>query len=201
MWITFGLLAASSFGIAALFQKLAARTPIESSPWEVLILQGIATILVGAIGFFATKQFFTRQEMPAYLWGSLTGVMLAVGALFIFLTYREAGAAHADVSRIQALINTNTLIAVILGLVLLKEYTHLTTAADWARLIIGAALVVLGGVLVSAPPKSTAATTPEASARCTPHERCIHPHATHTHPRILSAPKLHRPAPTRRENA
>lgn len=188
MWILYALLASTSFGVAAVFQKLAAREPAQSSVWEVLLFQGIATIAIGAIGFLATRQSFTKQEGTAYLWAALTGVALTVGALLIFVTYRAADTAQADVSRIQALVNTNTLIAVILGLIVLREYTHVTTAGDWVRLIVGALLVVIGGILVSQPPKQPAADVSVRPAHA--HVAHVHPHATHAPPHHRRAPHL-----------
>lgn len=172
MWILYGLLAASSFGIAAIFQKLAAKSPVQVGVWEVLLFQGLATIGVGLIGFLLTKQAFSKAEAPAYGWAALTGTVLTIGALFIFLTYRAAGT-QADAGRIQALINTNTLIALVLGLVFLKEYVHLTTAADWARLILGAVLVVVGGIVLTWSPKKEVEPTAQ--------HKIIHPYATHAH--------------------
>ena len=175
MWIVYGLLAATSFGISAIFQKLAAKSPVQVGVWEVLIFQGLATIGVGLIGFLATKQAFSKAESPAYGWAVLTGAALTVGALFIFLTYRAAGP-QADAGRIQALINTNTLIALVLGLLLLKEYTHLTTAADWTRLVLGALLVVIGGIVLTWTPKPAKTLA----------QHVVHPHATHIHQQLKS---------------
>jgi uncharacterized membrane protein len=178
MWILYGLLAASSFGVAAVFQKLAARSPVQVGVWEVLIFQGLATIAIGVMGFLVTKQAFTKAESPAYAWAALTGAALTIGALCIFLTYRAAGA-NADAGRIQALINTNTLIALVLGLVFLREYTHLVTAGDWLRLVAGAVLVVLGGIVLTwSPSKKQAAAA------------VVHPHATHAHVQLKSNAKL-----------
>ena len=177
MWIFYGLLAATSFGIAAIFQKLAARPGSAlSSAWEVLVFQGIATVAIGLLGVLITKQAFSMKEKDAYMWALLTGTALAIGALFIFMTYTTAKDTNADASRIQALINTNTLIAVILGLLVLKEYTHLHTVGDWTRLILGAVLVVAGGILVSMPPKAN------SEAAKSHHTYVVHSHATHAHP-------------------
>ncbi len=216
LWIVYGLLAATSFGVAAILQKLAARSiTVPLSTWGVLFFQGLTTVVIGAIGLLAAKLIltrgavptyawvliggvavalgvylisvllFTKLQVPAYVWAILTGATLAAGSYFIFLTYRAASDANADASRIQALINTNTLIAVILGLVLLKEYTHLHTAADWGRLILGAILVVAGGVLVSWPPDAARAATArgEKSERITVvHHRATHAHVPHRTP-------------------
>ena len=50
MWIAYALLASVSFGTAAILQKLAAiGTKVHTSAWEVLIFQGLATIVVGLV--------------------------------------------------------------------------------------------------------------------------------------------------------
>lgn len=52
----------------------------------------------------------------------------------------------ADVSRLVPIFNTNTLVAVALGMILLKE---LPAGTEKIKVVIGAILIVVGGVLVS----------------------------------------------------
>ncbi|MCX6807936.1 MAG: hypothetical protein NTZ80_04045 [Patescibacteria group bacterium] len=138
-------MASLSFGVAALLQKLAATGKVMTSVWEYLIFQGIATLILGAIGFFIFREQMTREEVPAYEWAIAVGVMLALGAALIFVAYRFGG----DASRVQPLVNTNTLIAVILGLVVLGEWHDLHTVIDWVKLLIGAGAILGGGILIS----------------------------------------------------
>ena len=84
MWIASALLASVSFGTAAILQKLAAiGTKVHTSAWEVLIFQGLATIVVGLVGFFIVHEKFSRPEEVAYEWALATGAALAIGAMFL----------------------------------------------------------------------------------------------------------------------
>lgn len=74
--------------------------------------------------------------------GVSTGVLWGLGMLFSFLAI-ETG---ANVSRLVPIYNCNTLIAVLLGILVLRE---LGDASQIIRILIGSVLIVVGGVLVS----------------------------------------------------
>jgi len=86
-------------------------------------------------------QFFAKKE-----WGFalLAAILFAFGSVCIALGYRNG----ANASTFVALFNTNTLIATVLGLVLLKEFVGLSGFAI-AKIIVGALLVISGGILVT----------------------------------------------------
>jgi len=66
----------------------------------------------------------------------------ALGQLFAILALVN----KAPVSRLTPIYNTNTLVAVLLGIILLRE---LPTGASTIKVLIGAVLIVIGGILVS----------------------------------------------------
>lgn len=140
MWQIWAIAASLSLGSMALIQKLAATFKPAASIWELLIFQGIAILLIGFGGFFFTNQTFTQKEIPAFSWALLAGFLLAFGSLAILLAFKSGG----DASKVQPIVNTNTLVAVFLALIILGEYQNLHTFADWAKLI-GGTLAILGG--------------------------------------------------------
>ncbi|MFA5424008.1 MAG: EamA family transporter [Phycisphaerae bacterium] len=74
--------------------------------------------------------------------GIITGVLWSLGMLFSFLSI-ETG---ADVSRLVPIYNCNTLVAVLLGIFVLREVVE---APQMFRILLGSVLIVAGGILVS----------------------------------------------------
>jgi uncharacterized membrane protein len=145
-WILFGLGAALMLGAANIPQKLAIGgiSAYSLSPFAYGILSGVVIILINLAMLLYYKdgfQFFAKKE-----WGFalLAAVLFALGSVFIALGYRKG----ANTSTFVALFNTNTLVATVLGLVLLKEFSALT-GVGIIKIIIGAILVVAGGVMVT----------------------------------------------------
>jgi len=63
-----------------------------------------------------------------------------------FLAVAVAIAQKADIARLAPIYNTNTLLAVLLGIIFLKEIPN---ASQIFRVIAGAVLIVIGSILVS----------------------------------------------------
>jgi transporter family protein len=74
--------------------------------------------------------------------GISTGALWALGMLFSVLAIGMG----ANVSRITPIYNCNTLVAVLLGIMILKE---IPDSAGVVRIIIGSLLIISGGVLVA----------------------------------------------------
>ena len=72
----------------------------------------------------------------------IAGVIWAVGFLAIAIAISQKG----EVARLAPLYNRNTIIAVVLGIVLLKEVPDMSQVL---RVIIGAVMIVIGAALVS----------------------------------------------------
>lgn len=131
-----GLLPALLFGISGVLQKTASKTGIGPGPYLLTI--GLTAALLGAL--VALIQRDTSITWPgaahtagfAALWSAgILGIVLALGRY------------DGPVSAIVPLYNMNTLVAVLLGLVLLGEWQNVNV---W-RLLIGAVLIVAGGTL------------------------------------------------------
>ena len=145
-WILFGIGASLMLGAANIPQKVAVGglSEYSLSPFAYGILVGIVMIIINVGLLFYYKenlQLFAKKE---WWFALLAAVLFVVGSLFITLGYRKG----ADASSFVALFNTNTLVATILGLVLLKEFATLT-GIGIVKVLIGAILVVAGGVLVT----------------------------------------------------
>ncbi len=131
-----GLLPALLYGVAGVLQKTASKTGIGPGPY-ILIIGVVAAIIGGIITLVSLDTSVTwsggvQTAGFAILWSAaIVSIMLALG--------RYAG----PVSVIVPLYNMNTLIAVLLGLLVLGEWEGVN---HW-RLIAGAVLIVAGGAL------------------------------------------------------
>lgn len=143
-WLLYGLLAAVFYGTSTIAFKVAtSEQHLAGKAGHVLIfvLVGIA-IVVLAYAFLVEKNLQIAESSKALGVGMLAGILWALGTAVVFIALKSG----ADVARIVPIFNTNTLIAVVLGIVLLKE---LPAAADQMKVIAGAVLIVIGSFLVS----------------------------------------------------
>jgi len=85
---------------------------------------------------------FTGNKLPVYALSFAVGVVWALGNIFAFRAVGVGG----KMSQVVPIYNTNTLIAVFLVIVLLKE---IPTGMDLWRVIAGAILITIGAILVS----------------------------------------------------
>jgi uncharacterized membrane protein len=131
-----GLLPALLYGVAGALQKTASKTGIGPGPY-ILIIGVVAAIIGGIITLISRDTSVTwsgglQTAGFAVLWSAaIVSIMLALGRY------------EGPVSVIVPLYNMNTLIAVLLGLLVLGEWEGVN---HW-RLIVGAVLIVVGGAL------------------------------------------------------
>lgn len=131
-----GLLPALLYGVAGVLQKTASKTGIGPGPY-ILVIGVVAAVIGGAITLISRDTSITWTGAAhtagfAVLWaGAVVSIMLALGRY------------EGPVSVIVPLCNTNTWIAVLLGLFLLGEWSGVN---GW-RLVAGAVLIVAGGAL------------------------------------------------------
>jgi uncharacterized membrane protein len=142
-WILLGILAALSFGISAAAAKMATSPShygMSLATASVLMLIGIA-LVVGAYAVF--QGGLKMPSDPAVLGvGISIGLFWALGEVLVFL----ALTGNADISKLAPIYNMNTLVTVLLGIALLHE---LPSQPQLVRVVIGAVLIVIGGILVS----------------------------------------------------
>jgi uncharacterized membrane protein len=100
----------------------------------------MAIIIVYVI--FALKQTGLAVTPAVLIMGSLSGALWATGMIFTFF----ALSAGAEAAKLVPIYNTNTLIAVFLGIAMLHE---LPAPDARIKVVTGAALIVIGSIMVS----------------------------------------------------
>ena len=133
-----GLVPAMVLGVTGPLMKNAMRGGLGTG--EFLVVFGVTLVGVG----LACRPWRNGRMIPraAVMTGVVTGVMWTLGTA---LTLVALGRLGASISQITPLFNMNTLVVVLLGLWLFKEHRLVRPAP----LVIGAALVILGAVLVA----------------------------------------------------
>ena len=139
-WIIYGLLAALFFGANAVVYKVAAVNG-QLDPFYASLVFGVG-IMASLIVAYAFK--FSAPTLNVKWLGLLifAGVLWGLGYLMVALAISH----NADIAKLAPIYNTNTLVAVALGIIVLKELP--SAAAAW-RIVLGAVLIVAGSVLVS----------------------------------------------------
>lgn len=133
-----GFLPALFYGFAGVLQKASARAG-GSAPLY-LIAFGLATCLTGLIYrlIVSDNSFSGRAALLALL----AGALFAVGSGLISTALIRY---DASISQLSPLYNMNILVTVSLGLLLFAEWNTISAP----RLLIGTAVILLGGWLVS----------------------------------------------------
>jgi len=141
-WILFGLGAALALGAANIPQKIAMGgiSAHTISPFAYGILAGAVIILVNVAALWYYGDSWHLEFKREWGFGLLAAVLFAFGSVCIALGYRSG----ANASQFVALFNTNTLVATVLGLIILQEFADVVI---WKALL-GAVFVIIGGLLV-----------------------------------------------------
>jgi len=138
-WLIYAILASLSWGTYIVVNKIAISKGMN--PYFALVLMAI-----GIAGLFVAVFFINRPsvetDQTSLILAILAGALWALGQVFAILALVN----NAPVSKLAPIYNTNTLVVVILGIILLKE---LPNAESITKVIIGAILIVVGGILVS----------------------------------------------------
>lgn len=170
IWLIYGLLASLCWGTCAVVSKVVTSEKylgIQPGGASLLMLGGITIVfmlyflsqqgtisvslkLVGVLliaavlGFtiYSLKQTGVQISSATLGFGLLQGALWASGMVFAFMAFSIG----ADAAKLVPIYNINTLIAVTLGLALLHE---VPAPDERLKVIMGAILIVLGGILVS----------------------------------------------------
>ena len=138
-WLMYGLIGCIAFGINIIVLKLSFKAGIN--PFMASAFFNLGAFLVSALAFLIFRQ------QPS---GTASGVLLAVlaGAVWsVGLVSVSYGISqNFEVSKMSVIINSNTVIAVLLSIIVLKE---LQNPSDLWRTLLGAILVVGGAIIVS----------------------------------------------------
>jgi uncharacterized membrane protein len=133
-----GFVPALGYALFAICTKCAADSGI--GPGASLALVGLATALVG--GIFHLFLPATPAPVRGMLWAAASGVLWGAGTGFVSLALMRYG---IPVSKLNPIYNTNTLLAVALGLVVFSEWKQV----DVLKLSLGALLILAGSLLVA----------------------------------------------------
>lgn len=141
-WIVYGLIASLAWGSYALLLKLAISARYYScDPIVAFLMIGLATVIVSSAIFVRDKENVTSFSKIGLGLAFTSGIIWAIGIYFVIFAFFNL---QADVARLVPLYNTNTLVATLLGIVLLHEVPS-------QRLItlLGAILIVIGGSIIA----------------------------------------------------
>ena len=131
-----GLLPAVFFGFSNIFLKMGSERGIGTPVLIVVI--GLAVIAVG----LALFPFMPERNTSGAFYAFLTGLVWALAMAGVAVALQRYG---VPVSKLTPLFNMNTLIAVVFALWLFSEWKDVKVP----QLLIGSALIVVGGVLVA----------------------------------------------------
>jgi len=141
-WIIYGLLTALLMGIFPVFFKVLANPRyLGVSTQTIAILTWVGSGIV-FVGYFLYSGEPLPKNNTAIIVGLLTGVILGLSLLFRIIAIGFG----ADVAKFVPLYNTNALVAVILGIIILHE---LPESSEAIRVVVGAIFIIMGGILVS----------------------------------------------------
>ena len=169
-WLIYGLISSVFWGTYAVTSKLVTSEKylkVSSSNATLLMLAGIVIVfityflfkantlssLMKILGFvllgviityiiFALKDSGLVLSPSILVFGILTGALWAAGMIFTFIAFSSG----AEAAKLVPIYNTNTLIAVFLGIAMLHE---LPAPDVRIKVITGAVLIVIGSILVS----------------------------------------------------
>ena len=138
-WIALGLIAAVFFALNTIIYK-AAQQRGNFSPSYGIAMFSVGIIIVAGIFFFVNPSF-------EFDWKS-SGLAVAAGAVWAvgMIAVAIAISQKADVARLAPIYNINTILAVLMGIIFLKE---IPDSSQMIRVIGGAVLIVIGAILVS----------------------------------------------------
>jgi len=142
-WLLYGIVAAFCWGGYIILSKVVTGPNyygINTNAASLMMLIGIAIVFVGY--FFINGIPQIPSSIGVWSLGILVGILWALGMVFAFI----AIASGADVSRLNPIYNTNTLIAVILAIVFLREIPQ---GIEIVKVLAGAILITTGAILVS----------------------------------------------------
>ncbi len=138
-WIVYGIIASIFFAVNTIIYKIAYQKG-NFSPYYGSFMFGLGVILIFGL-FLLFKPSFEFEWKSSSL-ALIAGIIWGIG----FLAVAVAIAQKADIARLAPIYNTNTLLAVLMGIIFLHEIPDIS---QMFRVIAGAVLIVIGAILVS----------------------------------------------------
>ena len=138
-WIFYGIIAAVCFAVNTIIYKVAQQKG-NFSPYFGSFLFGLGVLFI--VGLFLLFNPSYNFEFKSNSLALIAGIIWGLGFIAIAIAISQ----KADVSRLAPIYNSNTLLAVLLGIIFLKE---IPDVSQIFRIVAGAVLIVIGAVLVS----------------------------------------------------
>ena len=133
-----GVVPAICFGLSGIFAKSSTNHGISTGLY--LLIVGAAVVVTG--GMYCLVEGHYSISVRSGIFAALAGLVWAVGAGLVAFALNQYG---TPISKLVPLYNTNTLVAVALGVWVFAEWKELSVG----QLFIGSTFVVIGGVLVA----------------------------------------------------
>lgn len=139
-WVIFGILASLMWGTYVFLLNISEKKYNTPAP-EAFFAMSLS-ILGTAIGYFFLVKFETTHlSILGFVFSVTAGVIWSIGMSSIAIALSNP---KTNISKLVPLYNTNTLVAFLLGVLLLGEITH-----NLPMVLVGAILITSGGVLVT----------------------------------------------------
>lgn len=147
-WITWGVIASIAWGVYAILLKVATSPQYyDINPFSAFFAMSLG-ISVTSLSTFAMARKrgsgFSKIKSKGALIAFFSGILWSIGMITVTYALSNLG---ASVALLVPLYNTNTLVAVLLGIVLLREVPK--QRLSMISTILGAVLIVSGGSLVT----------------------------------------------------
>jgi uncharacterized membrane protein len=141
-WIMLGIGASILWGIFAVTLRISISEDYYGTSPKIAFI-GLMTgmFLVTVLLLTTTKTQYAEFSRTGFFIAISAGIIWSLGMVLIIYALTDVS---TPISRLVPLYNTNTLVAVLIGIILLKEVPE-----ERIRTIIGALLIVLGGILLS----------------------------------------------------
>jgi len=133
------IIASFFFALNTIIYKIAYQKG-NFSPYYGTFIFGLGVVFIFGV-FLLFKPSFDFEWKSSSI-ALIAGITWGLG----FLAVAVAIAQKADIARLAPIYNTNTLLAVLLGIIFLKEIPN---ASQIFRVIAGAVLIVIGSILVN----------------------------------------------------
>jgi uncharacterized membrane protein len=143
-WLLLGLAAALSYSVSGLATKLALDkryAGLEPTAAAALVAAGVVIAYAAFYLIFAGAKV-PQLTLSSAAAGLAVGFFWALGSIMVYYAIMRG----ADVSRMAPIYNMNTLVVVLGAILLLHE---LPDKSQVLKVVVGAALIVAGGILVS----------------------------------------------------
>ena len=138
-WIVYGIVASVFFAVNTIVYKVAVQKGNFSANYGSFLF-ALGVVLVCGIFFFFKPSF--EFEWKSASLAVIAGIIWGLGFLAIAVAISKGN----DVARLAPIYNTNTILAVLLAIIFLKEIPNVSQIF---RIIAGAVLIVVGAILVS----------------------------------------------------